>query len=136
MSKKAEQNKISSDEHGFSVEHRAIYDDNLLPAADELAKLKTIDPTIVEWVKGRTEKEQDARIEFNHRRMDLAHKELNMSAAITITAIVLCFVVICGIFLLSYKLILGGYNLSGTIFGGIDLGALLLLLFKIRSPKQ
>ena len=45
MSKRAEQNRISSTSNGVALEHNTVYDDNLLPAADELAKLNAIDLT-------------------------------------------------------------------------------------------
>lgn len=38
MTKKAEQNKVSN-KSGLTLEQNTVYDDNLLPSADELAKL-------------------------------------------------------------------------------------------------
>lgn len=136
MARKIEQNKITQDESGVSLEHHAAYDDNLLPSAEELAKLKTIDPGIISWMMKRTEKEQDARIEFNRKRMSLAHKEVNLSALLTFCGLLMCAGVIIGVFYISYILIKGGYTVAGTVFGGIDLGALILALSKLRSPKS
>jgi hypothetical protein len=42
MAKKAQQNKISKDSRGISIEHQNIEDDSLLPPAEELARLNEI----------------------------------------------------------------------------------------------
>ncbi|MDE7188942.1 MAG: hypothetical protein K2N96_02230, partial [Muribaculaceae bacterium] len=120
MARKVEQNKITKDDSGVSLEHHAAYDDNLLPSAEELSKLKSIEPDIIPWIMERTEKEQDARIEFNHRRMNLAHKEVNCSALLTFFGMLLAAVVIIGVFYFSYQLISNGYQVAGTVFGSID----------------
>lgn len=41
MAKKAEQNKVC-DKTGLTLEQNTVYDDNLLPSADELAKLDNV----------------------------------------------------------------------------------------------
>ena len=63
MAKKAEQNKVC-DKTGLTLEQNTVYDDNLLPSADELAKLDTVSKDIIPWIMKRTEMEQDARIKF------------------------------------------------------------------------
>lgn len=136
MGRKAEQNKISSGTNGVMVEHNAVYDDNLLPAADELAKLHAIDPDIVPWIKSRTEIEQEARIDFNKNRVRLAFREVNYSGYSTVLSIILCAGVIAGVMWLSYVLIMKGYDVAGTIFGSADLVALLMVVSKIRSRKN
>lgn len=134
--KKVEQNKIIQDESGISLEHHAAYDDSFLPSADELAKFKSIDSKIVPWLMERSEKEQDARITFNHKRLNLAYRDINYSAMLSLCGLILCAIIICGVFYLSYSLITGGYEVAGTVFGGIDLGALILALVKLRNPKS
>ncbi|MCM1301943.1 MAG: hypothetical protein NC226_09500 [Bacteroides cellulosilyticus] len=136
MGKKAEQNKISSGANGISVEHNAVYDDNLLPATDELAKLHAIDPDIVNWIKDRTIIEQDARIDFNNKRIAIASREVNLSAILTGGALLLYILVISAFFYLSYNLIIKGYTVAGTVFGSADLCGFLLILFKIRNRKS
>lgn len=136
MGKKAEQNRISSGQDGVMLEHRAIYDDSLLPSAEELAKLKDIDPDIVSWIKKRTEIEQDARIDFNKERLKLASKDTGLSASVTITALILATVIILAIFTLSFILVFNGYEIAGTILGSVDLAALILAFSKIKSSKR
>ena len=133
MARKIEQNKITQDSSGVSLEHHSAYDDNLLPSAEELEKLKNIEPSILPWLMRRTEKEQDARIDFNKKRISLAHKEVNLSAAMTFFALLLGALIIFGVFFLSYILISKGFTIAGTIFGGIDLAALLLALAKLKK---
>lgn len=136
MGKKAEQNRISSGQDGVMLEHRAIYDDSLLPSAEELAKLKEIDPDIISWIKKRTEIEQDARIDFNKDRLRLASKDTGLSASVTITALILATVIILAIFTLSFILVYNGYEIAGTVLGTVDLAALILAFSKIKSSKR
>ena len=133
--RKIEQNKITQDESGVSLEHHAAYDDDFFPSADELSKLKSVDPSIVPWVMKMSEQEQKARISFNHRRMDLAHKEVNLSALMTFCGLLFAAVIIIGVFYLAYLLISGGYQIAGTIFGTIDLAALILAMAKLSGLK-
>ena len=44
-----------------AIQHTEEIDDSLLPDADEIAKLYSIDPDILTWLKSRAEKEQDFR---------------------------------------------------------------------------
>lgn len=137
MTKRAEQNKISSTPNGVALEHNTVYDDNLLPAADELAKLYTLDPEIVPWVKKRTEIEQNARIKFNLRRTALAFREINYSALLTFIGLILSAAVVAGIFYLSYDLIIKGHETAGIAFGGFDVVGVLMIInkFKLRKDK-
>lgn len=137
MTKRAEQNKISSTPNGVALEHNTVYDDNLLPAADELCKLNALDPDIVPWVKNRTEIEQNARIKFNLRRTALAFREINYSAFLTFAGLILCVGVIIGIFYLSYDLIMNGHETAGMLFGGGDVVGVLMAInkFKLRKDK-
>ena len=74
MAKKAEQNKVC-DKTGLTLEQNTLYDDNLLPPADELAKLDSVSKDIIPWIMKRTEMEQDARIKFNEDRMKIAQND-------------------------------------------------------------
>lgn len=137
MTKRAEQNKLRSTADGVALEHNTVYDDNLLPAADELCKRNALDSDIVPWVMKRTEIEQDARIKFNLRRTALAFREINYSAFLTFVGLLLCVAVIAGIFYLSYDLIIKGYSTAGIVFGGGDVVGVLMVInkFKIRKDK-
>ena len=71
MAKRAEQNRLSSDKGVTTLEHQTLIDDSLLPSADEFS----ISEEILPWIMERTEKEQDARIDFNREKMNLAKNE-------------------------------------------------------------
>jgi len=136
MGKKAEQNKLTTGVNGVQLEHNAIYDDSLLPAADELAKLNAINPDIVPWVMKRTEVEQDGRVWFNKKRLKLAGREINLAGSCTILGLILAFVLIGFFFYLSYNLILKGHEILGGIFGAIDACGLVAVLSKFQMRKN
>lgn len=105
MGRKAEQNRLTTGANGVQLEQNTIYDDNLLPAADELAKLHSLDNGIIPWVKKRTEVEQDGRIWFNKKRLKLAGREINFAGASTILGLFLAAGLMAFFFYLSYNLI-------------------------------
>lgn len=89
MGRKAEQNRLTTGANGVQLEQNTVYDDNLLPAADELCKLNSINPEIIPWVMKRTEVEQDGRVWFNKKRLKLAGREINLAGASTILGLLL-----------------------------------------------
>ena len=66
-----------------TYEHQENYEDNLLPEAQELAKLKDVDPTLLPWLISRIEKEQDSRLSFNDRQLGLLEKETKRNYNLT-----------------------------------------------------
>ena len=75
MAKKTEHQRIARIDHpqgqGSSYEKHTSVDDSLLPDAIELEKLKILDPTIMDWIKERTAKEQDGRLYFNQKKIEI-----------------------------------------------------------------
>lgn len=136
MGRKAEQNRLTTGANGVQLEHNTVYDDNLLPAADELAKLHSLDNGIIPWVKKRTEVEQDGRIWFNKKRLKLAGREINFAGASTILGLLLTAGLMAFFFYLSYNLILGGHEILGGIFGIADVCGLLSVLTKFQMRKN
>ena len=117
MAKKAEQNKLK-DERGLTFEQNTIVDDNLLPSADELAKLNGISEDIIPWIMARTEKEQDARIKFNEDRMRLSENDLKFAHKYNMLALVMAFLIVLLFLSASFYLIISGKEVIGTIFAG------------------
>ena len=117
MAKKAEQNKLK-DERGLTFEQNTIVDDNLLPSADELAKLNSISEDIIPWIMSRTEREQDARIKFNEDRMRLSENDLKFAHKYNMLALVMAFVIVLLFLSASFYLIISGKEVIGTIFAG------------------
>ncbi|MCI9284367.1 MAG: hypothetical protein HFJ91_00835 [Muribaculaceae bacterium] len=136
MGRKAEQNKLTTGANGVQLEQNTIYDDNLLPAADELAKLHALDNDIIPWIKKRTEVEQDGRVWFNKKRLKLAGREINFAGASTILGLLLAAGLMAFFFYLSYNLILDGHEILGGIFGFADVCGLLSVLTKFQMRKN
>lgn len=137
MGKKAEQNRLTTGANGVQLEQSTVYDDNLLPAADELYKLHSINPDIIPWVMKRTEVEQDGRVWFNKRRLKLAGREINLAGFSTILGLILATALMAFFFYLSYYLIIKGHEVLGGIFGVADVCGLLSVLakFQMRKPN-
>lgn len=117
MAKKAEQNRVK-DERGLTFEQNTIVDDNLLPSADELAKLNNISEDIIPWIMARAEKEQDARIKFNEDRMNLSEKDLRFAHKYNMLALIMAFILVLLFLASSFYLIILGKEVIGTIFAG------------------
>jgi len=71
MTKSHQQTRGVARKDGVAIEQNTIVDDNLLPSAEELEKLKQVDSSIVEWIMRRAEKEQDTRLAYNTENMRL-----------------------------------------------------------------
>jgi uncharacterized membrane protein len=100
------------------VEQNVAYDDNLLPSAAELEKLKEVDPKIIDWILNRTEIEQNARIDFNSKRLELSGYDLKKIHRFNITSLIFGFIVFLAVLALSAYLISMGLSVEGTLFGG------------------
>ncbi|MDR1370725.1 MAG: hypothetical protein LBJ72_11475 [Dysgonamonadaceae bacterium] len=120
---------IANRDH-VAIEQNTIVDDNLLPSAEELEKLKQVDPSIVPWIMQRAEKEQDTRLQFNRDQMRLAYKESGMTHCALWFAFVLAIVVL----FLSSLFIYLGKELAGTIFGGV--GILILIQSFLKFGRK
>ena len=133
MAKKAEQNTLS-DYRGLTLEQRTVVDDNLLPPAEELAKLNDISKEILPWIMNRTEKEQDARISFNENRMRLTEKDLNFAHRYNMVALIMSFVIVILFLAASFYLIISGKEVLGTLFaGGTIVG---IISYFLNSKKK
>lgn len=132
MAKKAEQNKLC-DKTGLTVEHNTLIDDNLLPSADELAKLNNVSDKIVPWIMERTEKEQDARIKFNEDRMKIAQADFKHTHRYNFTALTMAFIIVLMFLGFSFYLIMHGQETIGTIFAGSTVA--LIVSYFLKSKK-
>ncbi|GAP73324.1 hypothetical protein SAMD00024442_8_17 [Candidatus Symbiothrix dinenymphae] len=123
---------IANSKHGI-IEQQTIVDDNLLPSAEELSKLKEINPLIIEWILQRSEKEQDTRLNFNTEQMRLAHKEINIAQ----TSLWLAFSLAIAIFVLSGLFIWLGKEIAGTVFGSVGVFVVVQSFLRFgRKEKQ
>jgi len=121
MAKQAHQNKITTQNDGLVFEQRSIYDNSLLPSADELAKLKEVNPAIVAWIMERATLEQETRISQSNERLKIHKFEYRGTRRYNITALIFAFVVIIAGLSFSTFLIYNSMNIAGTIFAGSTL---------------
>lgn len=132
MAKKAEQNKVC-DKTGLTLGQNTVYDDNLLPSADELAKLDAVSKDIIPWIMKRTEMEQDARIKFNEDRMKIAQDDFKHVHRYNFTALIMAFIIAIAFLAASFYLILHGQETIGTIFAG---GTVVLIVSYFLKAKN
>ena len=118
MAKLQQNNKLAKNQKGESiVEQNVSIDDNMLPSAIELEKLKEIDPNIIPWIMSRAEQEQNARLEWNKTQGEIMRYDVKITHRFNFTAIVLAFVLFLVIIGASVYFIAKGLNVTGTIFG-------------------
>lgn len=108
----------------------------MLPDAIELEKLKTLDPTIIDWIKERTAKEQDGRLDFNSRKMSLLENGQKCAVKVDMYSMTCALLIILAGMGLSAYLIHEGSNTTGTIFAGgtIIMAVASFLNFRKKPP--
>ena len=114
-----------------------VFDDNLLPDAEELKKLQLLDPDIIEWIKERATSEQQFRHKSYSERIKLvAHYERG-NRYINYASLFFSFLLLGGGLFLSYFLIKEGHEVLGTVFtGGILVTIGSLYLSKVKSNNN
>jgi len=93
----------SKDHRGQMIEE--IFDDSLLPDANEIQQLYTIDPTIMDWLKQRAEKEQEFRHSAYYSKIKLIEKTEKGIRWVNYWGLFLSFFLLAGGMYLSYYLI-------------------------------
>lgn len=120
---------------GVSFEHSESFDDNLLPEAAELARLIEIDPDIMDWIKVTTSKEQEARHDFNSRKIGLFETAQNKSFKMDRLQVICATLVILAGMGLSAFLIIKDQIIVGSIFGGATIAFAANSILKFRRDK-
>ena len=115
MAKGQHRTAVSDGRRGVQLEQQTTFDDSLLPPAEELSRLKEVNPSIIQWIMERTEKEQEARIKFNNERMRLVHRDMNT----TQMSLWLAFTLAIAILGLGGLFIALGKEVTGTILSGV-----------------
>lgn len=135
MVKQVQQNKLSGNNERVDIEQNTIFDDSLLPSADELAKLNAVSKEIVPWIMKRTEVEQNARIRFNDEKMQLAKDDHKHIRSYNFVSLVMAFLIVVMFLVASFYLIMNGKEIIGSIFGGSTL-VLLVSYFVGRGKRR
>jgi uncharacterized membrane protein len=138
MGKHSRQIKAAGNKEIARVEHTEVFDDNLLPDASEIEKLSTIDPTILQWLKDRAEKEQDFRHKAYEKRIKLTNDHNRREHNTARWALLIYFVLVFGCIAAAFWLIREGKNTQGTIFGSaaVILGIAVLIAKKPSQSEQ
>lgn len=137
MAKQSRKAQVSRSENheGHIVEE--IFDDNLLPDASEIKKLSELDPTIIQWLKERAEKEQNFRHKTYISRVELVSKTEKGLRWVNYLGLLCSFVLLGGGMYLSYILIIKNYEILGSIFSGVLLISIAsIFLSKVKSNNN
>jgi uncharacterized membrane protein len=119
-----------------TYEHQENYEENLLPDAEELAKLKEVDSTLLPWLISRIEKEQDSRLTFNERQVWLLEKETSRNFKTIVLQLCLAFgALVSGMGLSAYMLFLK-LEIAGTVFAGVTLLASVNAFLNFKRNKD
>lgn len=116
MARQQHRTQKVGNESGYALQQQITIDDSLLPPAEELYKLKQIDPSIIEWIKGRTEKEQDARIRFNFDSIAIVKTDQDIAK----TALWLAFAIAFVAMITAIVFMFLGKEIAGGAFGFIS----------------
>lgn len=137
MGKQQQQNRLAQNKKGeLLVEQNVAIDDNLLPNAIELEKLKEVDPKIIDWILVRTEVEQSARIEFNQNRMKLANRDLTCIHIFNFMGLSFGLIIFLVVLALSAYFLYKGLDVQGTIFGGTAIIGGVIVFVRAASVKR
>jgi len=134
-----QKSQISKDRNNTTIEQieqNIVVDDSLLPTAEELAKLKELDPDIMTWIKDRCVVEQDARVDFHKNRMVLAKYDVKWFHRNNLFSMLLVFFIAVLGLLLAYLLISNGHTVVGSIFGATGLAVMLFSMRKSPNNKN
>jgi uncharacterized membrane protein len=134
--KRTKQTKgIVKDRSSAAFEQHETYDDSLLPAAEELAKLESVKPGIIEWIMERTAKEQDVRLALTQRQVAIVEEKVKNDFRLDRTAMFLAFgVIVMGV---GFSTILAfiGYPLYGSGFALMSILSAAGVFFRKRVSK-
>lgn len=138
MTKVARQDKAHADSHGKPVlyEQNTMIDDTVIPNAEELAKLKEVDESLVNWVTSRCEQEQNFRQEFYREQIGLAKRELRGNISLNWACIIVAFILIAGAMAASVYLLLNGINVAGSLFAGGTAIAVIVAFAKLLPNRN
>ena len=138
MTKVARQNKAQADSSGKPVlyEQNMMIDDTIIPNAEELAKLKEVDPSLVRWVTSRCEQEQNFRHDFSRSQLKLANKELNGNISLHWACLIMVFLLILGALGASVYMLIIGISLAGSIFAGGTVIGIIIAFSKLLPSRN
>lgn len=135
MAKKHTQIRQHQSNNVTSIEHREIFDDNLLPDPLDIERLNAIDNDILPWLKQKADKEQDFRHGAYIKRLDFHSDNSKREHNTARFGVTIYFLLVLGCMGISYLLIRDEKNVQGTVFGGVGI-ILALAVLVTKKPSQ
>jgi hypothetical protein len=133
MARQQHKTQKVENESGYALQQQITIDDSLLPPAEELYKLKQIDNSIIEWIKERTEIEQNARIKFNFDSIEIVKIDQNIAKTSLWLAFAIAFLAMVTSIVFMYI----GKEIAGGAFGFISVVMYVQAFLKFgRNQKQ
>lgn len=124
MTRRSEKNEAVRTMNGISVKQNIVYDDALIPSADEMTRYKDIDPGFVQWFMDNGTREQQAR----HKEYDNRYKLMRSSIRSNNIFMILLFAAFVIFVFLSAYLIINDKEIMGSVFAAsaiIDIASLI-----------
>ncbi len=109
-------------------------DDNILPSAEELGKLKAVDPTLIDFLKETITKEQAHRHSESDRRLEVFDNMQKGERKLNILGVLVYFFLSIVFLTFSYYLFDNDHNVAGGIFGGVTFISLMAVLKDLVKP--
>ncbi len=135
MAKVQQSTKALKSRNNHAVEQHNSYDDNPFPDAEELSKLKALDPNIIEYLKERGKREQDGRLDFNDRRMKVVEKSEGRTFTLNITALYMAYSLIIITMGAAIYFLINNLPWPGSITGGVSI-YLIIQAFLASNKSQ
>lgn len=127
--------KAAARHNHAGMHHQIEFDDNPLPPSEELAKYKSLDDDIINWIKLRADKEQSSRLKIQECESNIRDKGVKRRFQIDMSTLIFAFIIILGGMALTYLLIMNDKPIAGGIFGGVTLLAAARAFLNFRKPK-
>lgn len=132
MVKRSEKNEAVRTLHGISVKQNIVYDDALIPSAEEMEHYKAIDPGFVQWFMDNGTREQKARHADYNERYRLMHRSILSNDIFMVLLFVAFLVFVC----LSTYLIINDKRIEGSIFAIASFASILTLVLRDKRANK
>lgn len=132
MTRRSEKHEAVRTVNGISVKQNIVYDDALIPSADEMARYRDIDQGFVQWFMENGTREQQAR----HKDYDNRYKLMHSSIRSNNIFMILLFVAFVIFASLSAYLIINNKDLIGSIFAASAIIDIASLIWRDRKANK
>jgi len=122
--------------HGTNYEVSEHLDDHILPAAEEILRYKEADATLPVFIQETARNEQLFRHKMNDKAMKLSFREQGLQHGLNYLGMICAVLIgIAGMWF-SYKLLLLGYEVHGTVFSGVIVIYMIYIFVRRNLPAK